>query len=445
MRWLCLLGILALVTWFAIAGRKQIRAGGPDFEYFYKAGAWLVRYGSFDPGYDIVDGQVEPRGTLEWYWPFVARFMTPFALLPFRTAGYVWLGLNVAAVLATLRLIGRHLTGRPQGDWPVIQLVPFALVGSYWLWEFRLNQINNLTLLLMVGSLVCWQVGRRGIAGFWLGLAVLLKLTPGLLVLWFALKRQYRTVAVAVLTIVLAGPAADVVALRPALAADVYRAWFRKAVTTGSPAGLIGAQREMDWRNQALGAVLSRWLHPTDYNTRFDNDPRVQASYGARAQEPKTLNVVCLSLANVAHIVTGASILTVAGLVWLARRPARQLSPGELRLEWALFVLAMLWLMPVMRRYHLIWTLPALSLLCAWIAQMGIRQRWSWLATCGLIAVGTAQFALLSRRWEAAGVLLASAVALAVPLLFMIWRLRRASVTPPVALSAETMGAKHGD
>ena len=120
--------------------------------------------------------------------------MTLVAWLPQKQAGLVWLVLNVAAMFATLRLVGRHLVSLPPQDWPVTQLVPFFVLFLFWWWEFRLNQINNLTLLLLLGGFVCWQRGQHRASGLWLGLAVLIKVTPALLLVWFALKRQYRVV-----------------------------------------------------------------------------------------------------------------------------------------------------------------------------------------------------------------------------------------------------------
>lgn len=445
-RGLCLVALAGAAIWFARIGAQHINLGDPDFQYFYNAGASLLKHGDLDRGFDVINGRVYERGTLDWYWPCVARFMTIFALLPFLPAGYIWLALNLAAMFATLRLVGRQLSGLPPRDWPVTQMLPLFLLAAYWHWEFRLNQINNFTLLLLVGSLVCWERGRRVLSGFWLGLAVLLKLTPGLLILWFALKRQYRTAAAALLTVFLAGPVSDLIVFRPALTADLYRAWARNAVETGSQRGLILTQREMDWRNQGLPAVASRWLHPTNYNTHFDNDPRIQASYKTYA--PRTINIVSLSLPVIATLVTAIAGATLVGLLWLARRPARALTLWQLRLEWALFVLAMLWFMPVMRRYHMIWALPAISLLGAGIHYAGFRSRWGIAAlTCIGLTLAT-EFLLLLKppeagsSIEAGGVILASVVVLALPLVAMLWRLKGEAAALPQPLYAPAHPAR---
>ncbi|HMQ15304.1 MAG TPA: glycosyltransferase family 87 protein, partial [Phycisphaerae bacterium] len=349
--------LLAILASLAFVGWRAAMLRAPDFEFFYKGGRWLIDHGSMDRGVDLLPaGGVVPRGTIEWYLPFVSRLMTLLAWLPQQTAGAVWLGLNLAAAAAVARLTAVHLMGFGRQAWEIAVLVPVLVLIVAWYWEFRLNQINVLTLLLLLASFVHWRQGRGAVAGFWLGLAILLKLTPALLLAWFGLKREWRTVAVACATIAVAGPLADVAALGPRLTAETYRLWWHEAVVEGSHRGNIVAQREMDWRNQATGAVLCRWLHPTSWSLRFDNDPRARV-----VAAEQYLNIADWPREHVATLVQALSLASVVLLAWLARRPARQLGEWQLRAEYALFVLAMLWLMPVMRGYHLIWALPALG------------------------------------------------------------------------------------
>jgi hypothetical protein len=450
-RVLCAVVLVAFAAHLAVFGALAISRQAPDFEYFYSAGAHLLTQGELDRGIErLPNGQIERRGTIEWYLPFVSRFMTLLAWLPFGAAGSLWLALNVIAFFITLMLLGKHLMGLPPQDWPVTLLLPVLLLGLFWHWELRLNQIDTLTLLLVVASFVHWQQRRQRLAGFWLGLAVLLKVTPLLLVVWFALKRQFRTVGVALLTIFLVGPIGDVLVFRPAYAGDAYRQWFQAALTTGSLRGMILNQKEMDWRNQGLGAVACRWLHPTNYALHFDNEPRIK-TYKA----PATMNVVTLPRATIATIVTALAGLSIAGLLWLARRPAQELSLWQLRGEWALFLLAMLGLMPVLRRYHLILLLPAMAVLASGVHYAGLQRRWSKLA---LICIGGAvacELSILTRmlpesgilHWfdgvfgarhvealstaldagilEASGVLLLSVILLAIPLVALLLRLAR--------------------
>jgi hypothetical protein len=237
---------------------------------------------------------------------------------------------------------------------------------------------------------------------------------------------------------------ADLATFGPATTYDAYRAWIGRAVSSGSHRGLILEQRETDWRNQGLGVVLSRWLSRTNYATHFDNEPRAQAQIEVDPPPPRYLNVVDLPPARVAQITNVIVLVSLGGLLWLARHPARRLSVWQLRLEWALFVLAMLWFMPVMRRYHMIWAFPILSVLCGLVHYVGgIRSRWSRLTLGVLLLTLLAQVSLLStdvealglsaplRAAEAAGAILACVALLAVPAVLMLLRLQRERSVPP--------------
>jgi hypothetical protein len=248
---------------------------------------------------------------------------------------------------------------------------------------------------------------------------VLIKITPLLVLFWFGLKRQYRTVATGALTVLLAGPVADAVVFGPRDAAGLYADWVQRAVTHGSHRGLIRTQAELDWRNQGLGAVLCRWLHPTNYALRWDNDPRFPAP-----EVTRRMNVADLppgAIATLASVIQAAALL---GLVWLARRPAAVLPAGRIRLEWALFLGAMLWFMPVMRAYHLVWLFPLAGLTCDAVCRLWQRRRrWSTLGLAGVGCLVLAQVLARDERLEAGGLLLGAAVGLCVPIILLIVRL----------------------
>ena len=182
----------------------------------------------------------------------------------------------------------------------------------------------------------------------------------------------------------------------------------------------------------------------------FDNEPRIKTD-----KEPATMNVHELPRATIATIVITLAGLSVAALLWLVRRPARELTLWQLRAEWALMLLAMLWLMPVLRRYHLILMLPAMAVLASGIHYAGLKHRWSMLALVCIGGVGFCQLLVLTRelpeagvlRWfdgvigcenvaalsralddgivEASGVLLLSVVLLAIPIVVLLIRLGR--------------------
>lgn len=423
--------LCALVGGLGYSGLRMAQAQAPDFEFFYKGGRWLLDHGTLDRGVDVhTDGRVEPRGTIEWYLPAVSRLMTLLAWMPQTVAGVVWLGLNLAALLALARLTAIHFMGAAPREWPPAALAALCALILPWYWEVRLNQINLLTLLLLLASFVHWRQGRSLLSGFWLGWAILLKLTPALLLAWFLLKRQARTCAAAGVTVLLCGPVSDLAVFGPGHTADLYRAWWRAAVIDGSPRGNILAQREMDWRNQSTAAVFSRWLHTTNWSTRFDNDPRLPPD-----PTPRYSNVADWAPRQVAWLVLTLSITLVAALALVARRPAAALPPARLTAEWALFLLATLWLMPVMRRYHIVWAMPAAAILLAHAWRTDWTRLSARLAAAALAIFLATHLSLLlndqlgSNILEALGVLWLGTVALGAGLgLLMTTRERESSI-----------------
>ena len=110
-RILCILAFVGLAYFLFLRGGDHIQRHWPDFEYFYKAGAWMLAHGGLDAGYDLTEnGGLQRRGTIDWYLPFTHRVMTLFAWAPYVPAGAVWLILNLIAMFASLRMMGRYMS-----------------------------------------------------------------------------------------------------------------------------------------------------------------------------------------------------------------------------------------------------------------------------------------------------------------------------------------------
>jgi hypothetical protein len=227
------------------------------------------------------------------------------------------------------------------------------------------------------------------------------------------------------LTILIAGPVADAIIWGPSQTLSYYRAWAHESISIGSSGGLIRTQREMDYRNQATAAVAARWLHSASYTRKWDNDPRLTSN-----EEPAYFNAVNLPRQRIATLVTAIQILLLGTLIWIARRPAQRLTAWRLRAEWALFVLAMLWFMPVMRRYHWIWALPAISMLGYAIDVFGPRSRIGAVAIASVALFFAAQWSILHPMTEAMGFVWISLILLALPLIIALRQRAEPAIAP---------------
>ncbi len=115
------------------------------------------------------------------YPPLVSVLALPATVLPFRVVVPLWLLLNVGLLVMVGRWLGLSLPGT------------LALAAWPPLWYLLL--IGQLELVVLVLAMLAWRAARAGrewAAGGWIGLAVVLKLYPVLLLLPFAARRRGR-------------------------------------------------------------------------------------------------------------------------------------------------------------------------------------------------------------------------------------------------------------
>ena len=132
--------------------------------------------------------------TVNAHPPASVLLVYPFAWLEYQNAFLMWTIISFAALSVALWLIVRHLDIQVSA-WSVLPCVTMLLLC----YPFRSQVIHgqfNLILLLLV-TLV-WVAARSGYsrwAGVALGVATAIKLFPGLLFLYFVLRREWKVLA----------------------------------------------------------------------------------------------------------------------------------------------------------------------------------------------------------------------------------------------------------
>jgi len=152
---LSLLGLLAIIGSYALA-----RSHGYD----------LLAYWQVNPADPYGDHRWEQGGFN--YAPPAALILAPLALLPWEAAQLLWLGLQLAALWS----IGRH--------WFLV----LVLFPPVWL-DITYGNINIFLAAMIVA-------GMR-YPGVW-AFGLLTKVTPGIGLGWFAIRRDWRSLAVGV-------------------------------------------------------------------------------------------------------------------------------------------------------------------------------------------------------------------------------------------------------
>ena len=136
------------------------------------------------------------------YPPFAAVLAIPLALVPFGAAGWLWTALQVVATAAIVWYSGYRLISRA-GSWAPLAL---ALLTAPMLWlhpvsdGIRFGQVNAFMVLACLMDL---REPRPGVIrwlprGVLVGLAMAVKLTPGVFVVHFLVTRRWKEAATAV-------------------------------------------------------------------------------------------------------------------------------------------------------------------------------------------------------------------------------------------------------
>lgn len=172
------IGISLLFLGFTV-GRILLQFQLFDFNIYYQASQDIL---AKKPLYQnpLIDNNYPPSAFL---------FTVPFTAFDQETAERLWtllsLSLLISSIVITLKAIDRHSLKR------VLLVLSVASWTFPIKFAFGLGQINF--LILFFYALSFWASVKRQplAAGFWLGLAASIKLTPLLLVVFFWKKRQW--------------------------------------------------------------------------------------------------------------------------------------------------------------------------------------------------------------------------------------------------------------
>jgi alpha-1,2-mannosyltransferase len=172
-----------------------------DVEVYREAGVSILT------GRPVYSAMTEAPQLLPFtYPPFAAVLALPLALVPFAVAGWGWTVLQVVATTAIVWYAAWRLVHRT-GAWAPLTL---ALLTAPVLWlhpvsdGIRFGQVNAFMVLACLMDLRRPRPGllKRVAPGVLVGLAMSVKLTPGVFVVHYLVCRRWREAATAVGTAV---------------------------------------------------------------------------------------------------------------------------------------------------------------------------------------------------------------------------------------------------
>ena len=166
------------------------------------------------------------------YSPAFAQLMAPFSLLPFPVFDGLWTALLLVVCAWLIR------------PWPWVGLILF-LPMTYELFVGNVHFLIAAAIVLGFRAPIAWAF------------PILTKVTPGLGVLWFAVRREWRALALAL------GGTAAIVTISFALAPAAWSDWYAFLLASPGRSQLLVPRTVLAAVLVAFGAVTGRrWLVP---------------------------------------------------------------------------------------------------------------------------------------------------------------------------------------
>ncbi len=301
------------------------------------------------------------------YPPFWAMAWSPIAAFSLAAAKIVVYPLSLIALSALLyvldRLTRRELPlDRPRRFWATT--LALALIVRFLVRELPECGPNLLILALAWLAVYLWTRHRDALGGVCLGLAIAMKCTPGLFLLYFAWKRQWKMAAS---TIAAAGLFTLAPALwqGPASYAQHVQIWLthvRLSASQSDPTrGVLG---EEELKNLSLRPAVARYLM------------RLPEQHLSRVDHPAYVEFLDLAPATADRIVKLTLLGLVAAAAWIFR--GRTERRDDLAIVWecsAVSVLILL-LSPITWAQHCVALLPAFYLMSRTALAQGKLPVW---------------------------------------------------------------------
>ncbi|KKK74354.1 hypothetical protein LCGC14_2884620, partial [marine sediment metagenome] len=188
--------------------------------------------------------------------PFVLMLMTPFAYLSVGAMALSWsilkLVVLIVTVLMTAELVA-HKDKRP-ADWIIALGLAWALLPL--VGDVQHGNTNVFVLGAVAGHLWLFRRGRDLAAGAVLALAICLKMTPAIFVLYWLYQRNWKLLAASATGLVVFAAVIPAATVGPTHYAALMQSWLDNLIVPGL---LKGAWYPVHV-NQSLSGVMSRYF-----------------------------------------------------------------------------------------------------------------------------------------------------------------------------------------
>jgi hypothetical protein len=267
-----------------------------DFPVYYAAGQSLSsgRTDLYSP--DFALGRVMDYR----YPPFFLVALMPLWFLPYTLAAYVWYLLSVLEIIGCVLIVVRVFPSF-RGSWILWVVVAFGVI-QYFVMAVHYGNAHLLATFLLFASLYYVLQQKDLPAAALMALAITIKLTPVLLLPYFALKRRWTLVA-SVCVFLVAFNIAPSIYFGFRGNSELLRSWYGHVVASQE------FHEDNGPINLSLKGQLRRYLSTIDYSQRVDGDVQYPA-----------INLVALSRERVVGVWAVIAAGLFAGVLFLVWR-----------------------------------------------------------------------------------------------------------------------------
>lgn len=180
----------------------------------YYAGGIMIKYGIPDiynkekyEKFFALNPEVKDKHFMINYPPLIYALFSIVGKVPHPVVGNTWFVLNILFLLTTVVLIFYADPAENKGD--KYRLLRFLLYGLFALLftptlrSLMLGQINLMLLLLMAGAYLVYKRDKPDIAGLLVGIATAIKILPGIVFIYFLVRKDWKAVSTGLITILI--------------------------------------------------------------------------------------------------------------------------------------------------------------------------------------------------------------------------------------------------
>ncbi|HEX5732658.1 MAG TPA: glycosyltransferase family 87 protein [Blastocatellia bacterium] len=316
-----------------------------DFEVYYDAGQSLYQQGRTDLySADFASGRVMDYR----YPPFFLIALIPLWALPAKAAAYCWFLLSLLSIIASAIILNRIQPVYKNRI--AVRAITALAVAQYFVMVVHYGNAHLLAVFLLFAALYSFLKGKLPMAALLMALSITIKLTPILILPYFALKKQWRLLWLTGLFLI-------AINLLPSLYfgftknAELLKTWYRHVVTDQEFHEMNGPI------NLSLKGQLRRYLSEVDYNSRVDGDVNYRSINFASLPQ-KTVDRIWIAIALIIYVL-------VLFLIWRASRQRNTNGDRPVALELGLMICLMLFVGPLTSKIYFIALLwPVFFLAC---------------------------------------------------------------------------------